>query len=295
MAAVNGLNTASMNDLVHTEGIAPVILQPNEHRRVFELIGWIIDASESGAGVLRIPGYDSIDVPSGTKTESDEQATYTDFTTSKADVTAGVVIVRSLLSDELEQDGKIDPNAGLARQMVAMAKRMDKDLLGLNTSATNTSDSTGVVLTLDLWEAAKTAYMAQLPVVGAGGFHAWVAAPAQVGHLQTSIRSNGGGSLSAGAGLAVFDGQPMVEYQGRYNGIEIFQGNVPQNDASNWSSAFMCAGNEGALTMGVWWAARPTAVRVEERTGAALVTSARYGVTISRQANLREFISKKVA
>lgn len=293
MAAVNGLNTTSMNDLVHTEGIAPVILQANEHRRVFQLIGWVLDASETGANVLRIPGYDSIDVPSGTKTETDEQGTYTDFTTSKAEVTAGVVIVRSLLSDELEQDGKIDPNAGLARQMVAMSKRMDKDLLALHTSATNTSDSTGVTLTLDLWDAAKTAYMAQLPVVGPTGFHAWVAAPSQVGHLQTAIRTAGGGSLSAGAGLGVFNGQPMVEYQGRYNGIEIFQGNVPQNDASNWSSAFLCAGPEGALAMGVWWAARGTAVRVEERTGAQLVTTSRFGVTISRQANIREFISKK--
>jgi len=293
MAAVLGFNTTTANDLVKTEGIAGVILQANELPRVYQLVGWVLDGSDTGANVLRIPGWDSIDVPSGTKTETDEQGTYTDFTTSKADITAGVVVVRSLLSDELEQDANFTPEIGLARQIVAMSKRMDKDLLGLITSATNTSDSTGVTLTLDLWEAAKTAYMAQTPTVGPGGFHAWVAAPAQIGHLQTAIRANGGGSLSAGAGLAVFEGQPMVEYQGRYNGFEIFQGNVPQNDGSNWSSAFMCAGNEGALAMGVWWAARPTAVRAEERTGAQLITSSRYGVTISRQPNLREFITKK--
>ena len=292
MAAVLGLNTTTATDLVKTEGIANAILQANELKRIFEIVGWIIDASGSGAGTLRIPGWDSIDVPSGVKTETDEAA-YTDFTTSKADVTAGVVIVRSLLSDELAQDGNVDEAKGFERQLTAMSKRMDRDLLALNTSATNSSDSTGVTLTLDLWEAAKTAFMAQMPVAGPGGFYAWIAAPSQIGHLQSAIRSAGGGSLSAGAGLAVFDGQPMVEYQGRYNGLEIFQGNVPQNDGSNWSSAFMCAGNEGSHAMGVWWAARPEGRRAGERTGTELVTSARYGVTISRQANLREFISKK--
>ena len=106
MAAVLGLNTTTATDLVKTEGIANAILQANELKRIFEIVGWIIDASGSGAGTLRIPGWDSIDVPSGVKTVTDEAA-YTDFTTSKADVTAGVVIVRSLLSDELAQDGNV--------------------------------------------------------------------------------------------------------------------------------------------------------------------------------------------
>jgi len=293
MAAVLGFNTTTANDLVKTEGIAGVILQANELPRVYQLVGWVLDGSDTGANVLRIPGWDSIDVPSGTKTETDEQGTYTDFTTSKADITAGVVVVRSLLSDELEQDANFTPEIGLARQIVAMSKRMDKDLLGLITSATNTSDSTGSAITLDLWEAARSAYLAQNPVIGASGFHSFVSTPKVISKFQSLLRQAGGAGLVAAAGAMIFNKAPMAEYAGEYQGFQFFQGAAPANDADNTSSAFLAAGDQGALAMGIWWAARPELIRVPGRTGTELVTSSRYGVTVSNQSNLREFITLK--
>lgn len=292
MAAVDGLTNTSQNDLVATEGIHRVVLKANEIPRIFMTVGWIIPADQNRSGTLRLPREDTIDPSSGTKTETDEAA-FVSFTTSKADVTAGVVIVRSLLSDEHQQDGGMTIERSFARQLQAMSKRQDSDLLALATSATYTSDSTGVAMTLDLWEAARSAYLAQNPVIGAGGFHAWVSTPKHVSKLQSLIRQAGGSQMLAGAGLAMWNKAPMAEYAGPWQGMEVFQGNCPANDADNTSSAFLCAGDEGAYAMGVWWAQRPDIIRVPGRVGEDLVTTSRYGVTISNQANLREFIALK--
>lgn len=292
MAAVAGFNSTSANDLIKTEGIAAVILAANETPRIFSSIAYVLDASANGAPTLRIVRWDSINVPSGVKTETDE-ADYTSFTTSKADVTSGVVIVRSLLSDELAQDASMTPEGGLARQLVAMSKRMDSDVLGLITSATNTSDSTGSAITLDLWEAARSAYLAQNPVIGASGFHSFVSTPQVISKFQSLLRQAGGAGLVAAAGAMIFNKAPMAEYAGEYQGFQFFQGAAPANDADNTSSAFLAAGDQGALAMGIWWAARPELIRVPGRTGTELVTSSRYGVTVSNQSNLREFITLK--
>lgn len=286
MAAVAGFNNTSGNDLVHTEGINKVILAANITPHIFDLLGWIIDASKNGSPTHRIPRWDDTSVPSGTKTETDE-ADWTSFPTSKADVTAGVVIVRSLLSDEHAQDANATPESSLQRQIIALTKRMDEDVLGLGSSLTNITDETGNALTLDIWEAARTAYLGQKPMLGPGGFHAFVGTSKIVGKMQTLLRQAGGGSLIQGAGLMMFDGQPMAEYQGRYQGFEIFQGAAPAADVSNSISMFLCAGEHGALAMGVWWGLRPGSMPVLGRTGTELVTSARYGVTPSNQANAR--------
>lgn len=286
MATQAGFNTTSVNDLISGVAIDDLIMGANVPAHVFMGLAKIVDVPP-GSDTYRFPRWDTVSV-SATLAESDEAA-FTSITTSAESVNGSVYPVRSFLSDEAQHDAKLTVEMALARQAEILMDGMDKNFLAAISSATNTSNHTGVALDLDKWEVAKTAIIAKNPNAGDLVF---IGTPKQVGDIETAIRSNGGGSMVVGAGSELFNSMPLSVYRGLYNGVHFFAStNVPDSGGADASAAFMVAG--AAIGMAFWFRMKSKGVDAAGRAGVDLMSYARYGLTIVNQNNLREVISLK--
>ena len=283
--------TASLNDLIHSEQIEQIVLAANRPASIHQLVAWVRDASKGGAGTYQFPRWDKIDMTTGVKTEGTGGFTITEQTTSGATATAGVVGIGIELTLEAEQDSMKSIADIIMLNEARGAERLTKDLVGLFTSASNTTNVGNAAFDLTQWGIAKAAFKAQNPV---GVRMAYVGSNASIRDLEASMRSTGASFM---ANPLIVDGSvinnPGQGYKGMFEGIEIFEtGLCPDNDADTISSAFCVAGDQGALGLAVWW---PWTHKVRENPENAtneLFTSGRYGVCITNQANLREVISQ---
>lgn len=293
MATIAGINTTTGADVIATEKINPDLIQAPSIVRCYEGFTW--QAEAKGAASHRFVAIDDAAV-TGTKTESDELAA-TDFGSTAATATPAVVGRRYFVTDEGTDDITITDAMVLAAndQAEKVRNRVDKDVLALGGGATNTSNFTGAELTLDNFATARAAFAAQNPnlartvlVVGNG----------QIAHLRKAIRNSGNGGLVLGAGLDVFDGRINTPYQGMWEGIEIWVGNVPDANVSDASAFFVSCdapGKKSGLALAVWWGVRAEAQRFAARAGVDVVTTSRYGTVITAQFLVREVITKKAA
>lgn len=313
MAAQNGMNTTTMNDVVKTEAINPNLIPAANFLRVYEAIAWVAPVPAGGA-TYKWPRWDAVAV-SGTHTESDELSA-TNFPTSVESVTGAVVGVHALATDQLlASSGMVTVEMQVGQMMEELRNRIDKDVLGALVGATNTSDNTGSNLSLDLFDTALAAFKAQKPNMPRIVF---IGSTNQVRDLRKAIRASGNGGLIMGAGLSVFEGQKNAGYQGDWGGIEIYEGNTTQADADNDTGGFVAAAPMGSwfgaasldqggeyqrgsgLGIAMWplggvYGPRPEAIRVPERVGLRLVASAMYGAAVTADHLVRAFISKKAA
>lgn len=293
MAVIAGINTTTGADIIATEKINPELIQPPSIVRCYEGFTWQADAK--GAATHRFVSIDDAAV-TGTKTESDE-LTATDFGSAAAAASPGVVGRRYFVTDEGTIDITITDAMVLAAndQTEKVRNRVDKDVLAVAAGATNTSNFTGEELTLDNFATARAAFDAQNPnlaravmVVGSG----------QIAHLRKAIRNSGNGGLVVGAGLDVFAGRINAAYQGDWEGVEFWKGNVADANVSD-ASAFLVScdapGMKSGLALAVWWGVRSEAQRIAARAGVDVVTTARYGTVITAQFLVREIITKKAA
>lgn len=282
--------TTSWNDLIHSEQINEIVLNPNRPASIASMIAWIRDASKGGAGSYRFPRYDKVDLTAGVKTEGDV-FTVTELTSSGATATSGVVGIGVELTDEAAQDSY----KGLADIIMlnegAGAERVTKDLLALFTSSTNTYTVGNAPFGLVEWGIGKAQFKAQNPQ---GQRLAYVGSNASIKNLEKDMRTAGSSIL---ANPLYINGDvinnPGQGFLGFYEGIEMYETSLcPDNDANTISTAFIVAGEMGALGLAVWW---PWQHKVHENPGAAgneLFTSSRYGVCITNPANLLEVISE---
>ena len=311
MAALNGFNTTSDNDLVRTESINKFVIPPANFVRVYEAISWIAPAVGTAH---KWPRWDAVAI-TGTHSESDELSS-TSYPTSVESVNGAVVGTFAFASDQLAAASGMAPiEVQVANMVEEMRNRIDKDVLATFGGATNLSDNTGSNLSLDLWETALAAFMAQKPL---GPRFAFVGSTNQIRDLRKAIRSSGNGGLIMGAGLEVFNGLPNRGYVGTWQGVEIYQGNTTQSDADNDAGGFVSCAEMGVWTGGAdlasggeyqvhsgvgvaMWALRgqygisAEAEREAQRIGTKLVASAMYGAAITADHLVRGFISKKAA
>lgn len=283
--------TSSLNDLIQTEQIQKIILDPNRPASVHQLIAWLCDASKGLSEVYQFPRWDKVDMPAGVKTEGTGVFTITEQTTASATATAGMVGIGTELTDEAGQDAAIQLASFIMLNEKMGAERLTKDLVGLFTSATNTSNVGNAAFDLTQWGLAKAAFKAQNPV---GARLAYVGSNASIRDLEASLRSSGG---SINANPLYIDGKlinnPGQGYKGVFEGIEVYEtGLCPDNDADTISTAFIVAGDQGSLGLAVWIPWRHEVFRNSAAATNELYTSARYGVAITNQANLREVISQ---
>ena len=123
---------------------------------------------------------------------------------------------------------------------------------------------------------------------------AFVGSNAALRGLEADMRSVGA-SINANPQYSAVQilNSAIQGFRGVYEGIEIYEtGLCPDNDADTISSAFLMAGDLGAIGLAVW---RPWGHKVREAPQIAaneLYTSARYGMCITNQANIREVISE---
>lgn len=293
----NETTTTSLTELIPAERIEEIIGMENRAAAPHDLIAWRKDMSDQPATLWSVPRFDKTDVPAGTKAEASEFSNV-EQTASEATITWGDVGLSRELTDAAGQLARMNAEATFMLNLRAMRERVSSDILGLTTSATNTSDFSGAALDLTKWGTATAAFNAQLPY--AGFARVAVLHPAQVADLKAEIRTNGGTIEATGRGLGLLEGQGDGSIY-MFEGWTIIESAlVPQFDASNWSGALIVVGKDALHTWstfgwGVWKGITNEIERHAKKLTSDLVTSARYGVGITNQSNLRELVSKKAA
>lgn len=286
MAANSGFDKTSHNDLVEGVQIDAVVLEMNAQPAVFQDIAWI--NLQVTKPTWRIVRNDLISV-NATLAESDE-ASFTSFTTSGAEITPAVYPVRSHISLELIQDAGVDAvQKAIADHGIAIRNAMDANLLGNISSATTTANHTGVALDKAKFEAALLTFRKQKPNAGQIIF---VGGCKQVADV-IGAYGNAGGAAYAVPGVvsgAVGQMQDISSFfRGNVAGVDLYEGAVPASGGADVSGAFMV--QKRTLALGFWQMLGFKLTDPAGRTGAELMSWSRYGSGIANQANLLEVIS----
>lgn len=300
MVALAGINTTTVAETIPTEGKSPLIIPPPTLMRIYEALAWQAPAT---GGTFDFPRWDAVTV-TGSQTEADEFTAH-DYATSKATATPAMVGDRGFVADQVALEGSsVTTEDGVARIAEAVRDRLDKDVLALFVTATNASDNTGVNLDLDLFDAALAAFFAQKPTFRRIAF---VGSTNQIRDLRKAIRQSGNGGLIVGSGNEVFNGMPLNGFCGMWQGVEIWQGNTTEADASNDAGGFCACAPLGTsspagilpgsgLGLAVWGSGLfAEGVRVPSRRGYDATVSIYCGTARTAEHNARAFISKKAA
>jgi hypothetical protein len=299
MAALAGANTTTLTETIPTESIAGLVLPAPNLIRVYQAFTW--QCPGKGASLVW-PQLVAAAV-TGSQTEADE-FTATDIETVKESVTPAMVGKRSFHSEQVDLEGSIlTPQARVDAMAMEVENRIDKDVLGLFVGAAG-SDYSGFNLDLDKFDTALAAFHAVKPTHPRICF---VGSTNQIRDLRKAIRNSAGGALLQGAGLSVFNGLPVQGYCGEWQGVEIFQGNTTQADATNDAGGFVSAPPLGTsnpalgilpgagLGVGVWRGLKIGAQPIEARVGVDMVVTTYYGAGITADNNVWSFFSKKAA
>jgi hypothetical protein len=293
----NETTTTSLTELIPTERIEEIIGQENRATPIYDFISWRKDMSQPGAGATwTVPAWDASEVPSGTKAETDE-FTNVEATTADVTCTPGVVGLSRELTDPAAQDARMNAEEMFMLNLRGMKQRMTTDLLALATSATNTSNFSGTNFDMDDFGVATAAFDAQFPY--SGFTRLFIMSANQMRDFKISARNAGASIEATGRALGL-----LGLYEGQVYSFEnyaiVSSALVPNFDVSNDSGMLVIVGNDAnrtwsTLARGVWWDLKNEIERHAKKQTNDLVTSARYGVVITKQANLREVVSKKAA
>lgn len=299
MAALAGANTTTLTETIPTESISTLVLPAANLIRVYEAITWQCPGK---GGKMVFPQIVAAAV-TGTQTESDE-FTASDIETVKEEISPAMVGKRSFHSDQVDLEGSVLTMQARVNVMAdEVENRIDKDVLGLFVGATG-SDNTGVNLSLDLFDTALAAFHAVKP---SHPRIAFVGSTNQIRDLRKAIRNSAGGSLVMGAGMSVFNNLPVNGYVGDWQGVNIYQGNVTQADASNDAGGFVSCPPMGTsdaalgimagsgMGLAIWRGLTIGAQRFDSRQGVDITVAAYLGAGITADNNIWSFISKKAA
>lgn len=306
MAAQAGFNTTQADAAILASNISTYFVPTAAASLLYPLLAFMPDLRENRSEVYDVPAWGSF--PSiANQTEADEYSLVNVALTAKKSFTAVDPGARQLVTDQALMDMGIagvqmNDSPSVQQMIRALRNSLDSSWLGLITSATNTSDSTGTNLTLALYFAALAAFKAQKPL----GEICFIGSNAQIRDLILDLNASGGGMQLAGAGGEVFSGNGMKVdgYLGMYGGARIFESsNIPAADASNDSGAFISvqpgAGPAGEmlspLGLAVWQDIQAEGIRVPSRKGEDVTVTCRVGFQIVTNNWLREFITKRAA
>jgi hypothetical protein len=299
MATQAGFNTTQADAAILASNISQYLVPTARSNYLYPLIAGIIDLRQNRSEVFDLPRWGTFQTVAN-QTETDEYSSSNVPLTAKSSITAADPGLRSLITDQALQDTGFVSSVAVNQMIEALRNYFDVQTLALITSATNTSNSSDVNLTLALWTAAKAAFKAQKPL----GTMCFVGSTNQLRDFDLDLIQSGGGSLVQGAGLDIFQGAMVDGYRGIYNGVAIFESaNVPEFDASNDSGAFFAlqpgAGPKGEtlspFAMGVWEEIHAEGVRVPSRKGEDVTVTSRVGWQVHAQYWIREFVTKKAA
>lgn len=282
--------TTSAEELVPVEDIDTYIANFNYVVPSGLAVAWA--RPSIGSIPVRFPRWNEISVPSGTKNEA-EDFTRVEVTTTEASATPGLVGFEVVLTDELLAGAQGGVPESLLQQGVrAILGRMNSDVLGVSTGATNATGSTSDALGREKFSAAAAAYRALEIDPGATGLHAAILAHGPMGELDKDEVL----TSAAIAGKSMMDVMSATSgYKGRYGGFELFEDGAVANEAPGKSNIMTPIGAQvSGLGLAMTEMPRVARARAELGNRAAAdfyVLRAWYGASLAYPQNLLEVLS----
>lgn len=281
----------SMNDIVQGARVVAALRGAHVSPAVGLMIAWADDVPAGTGPSILIPRPGSIDIPDGTKTESDA-FDIVEIGTDGATVTGGYVGFSDYVSDELSYDAMENATVMLVDQgMAFLMDRVDADLLTVGATAATDSDFTDLAFTQARFLEAQADYLSNLPHPGMVGT---ALSRAQMRDLKQDVSTNGGGHF--GGDTASAELKQLLDlsfgYEGAFHGSAVFSSSNIVQAAGNATGFMAKMGMFGALAYRVWELAG-VKYKEEPRNARNEVTvRVRYGVAVSDPANLHGIVSR---
>lgn len=289
-APATQLDTTSVTELIPTEEIGNWIDGFN-----FPLgCGLFIAAVLPGIGSIpmRAPRWDSFSVPASTKAEGDD-FTQVEATTSEESATPGIVGWEEAITDEVVAGRRGIREARLIEALAALNNRLDVDILGVSTSATNTAGTTATICNRQAFSAYASAYRALDIVGGEMWDHAFAG-----GH--DAFRDLDDDEVVTAAAKAANDNFAVLAsaagYRGQYGGFQLFESGNIAAEAPGWSN-FMTPIGAGRSGLMLVMTQGPTVEENRGRDGARAASTfyvfrAWYGAGMRNRTRLLECLSR---
>lgn len=208
-------------------------------------VGMLVSQRKTGRGniPIRFPRWNELDLSSiGTSHTESVDAVDVEMDTTESSLTPAMQIFRMAFSDEAEvaSQGKV-PAQALAEALVALANRMDVNILAGSTSATLATGAVATALTLQGLRTAIAYFKAQdipssSPIL--------VAANSAAASLWESMGSTGATYALSEDDMKRFG--TRSGYQGRLQGVQIFESNNVATESTGYSN-FMVPAERSSL------------------------------------------------
>lgn len=292
-----GTTTTSLTETIQSEQINGLVIPEPQAPSVWEAISHVIP--NASGHLYRWTSEDA----GNTAVSKAENAAFqnTEYTTGKAEASPATVGDSTDFSDELVVSGsKVSIPQMLARINRRLRLKINKDVLALAPSCTNHSDYTGLALDTDKFIDAVGLFGAQNPTnpricfIGSAG---------QVTALTKAVVNLGGAAAAGTFGESLVQASKTQGVVAPFMGVEIYRSDVFV-DGDNAVGMFVSAADFGSMIDGewqpgsaigaaFWWEPKAEAQREARGTKTVLTVSARYGVAITSQVNVRKLTSLK--
>lgn len=298
MAVLAGFNSTQLNDTVLPSGIAKFVVPTPISSPLYQVLAMVVDNSTLGSNVCDIPQWGAF--PTVNTTPEGDESVHSNYPTNKTSMTGVMLDTNALITDQIVMDSMVMESQMVNQMVINLRNEIDKQVLGLFDGATNTSDNTGVNLTLALWRQARAAFRAQKPI----GTMCFVGSPNQLRDIIEDMAVVAGGTQLGNAGQTIFSSSVIDGYLGPYQGVHIFESaNVPEADASNDVGGFVAVTSSGptsppslsGFALGIWQPIQIEDIRAPSRHGLDTTVSARVGFVRAAEYLVRAVISKKAA
>lgn len=292
-----GTTTTSLTETIPSEDINGLVIPEPQAPSVWEAICHVVP--KAIGHVYRWTSDDAGSTAASKAENADFQNTV--YTTGKSEATPATVGDSTDYSDELSVSGtKVSIPQMLVRIDRRLRKKINSDVMALAPSCTNHSNHTGVALDTDKFIDALGLFGAQNPT---NPRIAFVASAGQCSAL-TKAAVNLGGAAAAGAfGAALVDASRTQGFVAPFMGAELYRSDV-YVDGADAIAMFVSVADFGSMIDGewqpgsglgaaFWWEPRPEAQRQGRGAKWELTVSARYGVAITLQDNVRKLTALK--
>lgn len=292
-----GTTTTSLTETIPTEDTNRLVIPERQAPSVWEAISHVIPNAIGLA--YRWTSYDDGSTAASKAENADFQNTV--YTTDKSEATPATVGDSTDYSDELLVSGtKVSIPQMLVRIDRRLNKKINSDVLALAPSCTNHSDYTDLALDTDKYIDAIGLFGAQNPTnpricfVGSAG---------QVSALTKAVVNLGGAAAVGNFGEALVEASKTQGFVAPFMGTEVYRSDV-YVDGANAVGMFVSVADFGSVIDGewqpgsgigaaFWWAPRGETQREGRGAKTVLTVSARYGVAITLQPNVRKLTALK--
>jgi len=292
-----GTTTTSLTETIPSEQINGLVIPEPQAPSVWEAIAHVVPNAQGH--VYRWTSEDAGDTAASKSENASFQNTV--YTTGESEATPATVGDSTDYSDELLVSGtKVSVPQMIARIARRVGVKINKDLLALAPSCTAHSDYTGLALDTDKYIDAVGLFGAQNPTnpricfVGSAGM---------VAALTKAVVNLGGAAAVGNFGESLVQASKTQGYVAPFMGTEVYRSDV-YVDGANAVGMFVSVADFGSVIDGewqpgsglgaaFWWQPRAAEQRVERDTKTVFTVSARYGVAITAQCNVRKLTALK--